>query len=50
MGSWIFMFNCDLLIPFTIIGFGKYFTKFAPIEINAVFGYRTTMSLKNKET
>lgn len=30
--------------------FGKYFMKKAPNEINAMFGYRTSMSMKNKET
>lgn len=50
MGFWIFMLIMDLLIPFTMIGFGKYFLKKAPNEINAVFGYRTAMSMKNKET
>lgn len=35
---------------FTMIGFGMYFLKTAPKEINAVFGYRTAMSMKNKET
>ena len=50
MGFWIFMLVMDLLIPFTMIGFGRYFLKQAPKEINMIFGYRTTMSMKNKET
>lgn len=50
MGFWIFMLLMDLLIPLTMIGFGKYFLKKAPKNINAVFGYRTSMSMKNKET
>ncbi len=50
MGFWIFMLVMDLLIPFTLIGFGKYFLKTAPKEINTIFGYRTTMSMKNKDT
>ena len=50
MGFWIFMLIMDLLIPLTMIGFGKYFLKTAPKEINALFGYRTTMSMKNKDT
>jgi len=50
MGFWVFMLVMDLLIPFTMIGFGKYFIKKAPKEINRVFGYRTPMSMKNKET
>lgn len=50
MGFWIFMFIMDLLIPLTMIGFGRYFLKSAPKEINVIFGYRTTMSMKNKDT
>lgn len=44
------MLIMDLLIPVTMIGFGRYFMKNAPKEINAVFGYRTSMSMKNKDT
>jgi len=33
-----------------MIIFGARFEKKVPKEINAVFGYRTTMSMKNKET
>ena len=50
MGFWLFMLTMDLLIPFTMIGFGKYFLKKVPKEINMIFGYRTAMSMKNKET
>lgn len=50
MGFWIFMLIMDLLLPFTMIGFGRYFMKKAPKEINLVFGYRTSMSMKNKDT
>lgn len=50
MGFWIFVLIMDLLIPCVMIGFGKYFMKKAPNEINAMFGYRTSMSMKNKET
>ena len=49
MGFWIFMLIMDLLIPLTMIGFGRYFIKKAPKEINGVFGYRTSMSMKNKD-
>ena len=34
MGFWIFMLIMDLLIPFTMIGFGKMFLKKAPDQIN----------------
>ena len=27
MGFWIFMLIMDLLLPFTMIGFGRYFMK-----------------------
>lgn len=50
MGFWIFMMIMDLLIPLTMIGFGKYFSEKAPKEINDAFGYRTSMSMKNKDT
>ena len=50
MGFWIFMVIMDLLIPFTMIGFGRYFLKKAPQNINNVFGYRTFMSMKNENT
>ena len=50
MGFWVFMLVMDLLIPLTMIGFGRYFTKRVPKEINAVFGYRTSMSMKSKDT
>lgn len=50
MGFWVFMLLMDLMIPLTMIGFGRYFMKNAPKEINAVFGYRTPMSMKNEDT
>jgi len=50
IGFWIFMLIMDLLIPVSMIGFGSFFIKNAPREINFLFGYRTPMSMKNKET
>lgn len=50
MSFWFFMFIMNLLVPLTMIIFGKYFSKSAPENINGVFGYRTPMSMKNKET
>ncbi len=50
MMFWAFMIIMDLLVPLTMIFFGSRFEKNAPKEINAAFGYRTTMSMKNKET
>ena len=50
MGFWIFMLLMDLLVPLTMVGFGKLFMTKSPQDINTVFGYRTTMSMKNKDT
>ena len=50
IGFWIFMLLMDLLTPLTMIGFGRLFLTKAPEKINATFGYRTTMSMKNKDT
>ena len=50
MGFWIFMLVMNLLIPIMMISFGKYFMKSAPGSINIVFGYRTSMSMKNQDT
>lgn len=33
-----------------MIGFGRLFRNSSPAEINSFYGYRTTMSMKNKET
>ena len=50
MGFWIFMLIMDMMIPLIMIGFGKLFLNRAPKEINPVYGYRTSMSMKNKDT
>ena len=50
MGFWSFMLVIDLLIPLTMIGFGRLFLQKTPTDINALFGYRTSMSMKNAET
>ena len=50
MGFWIYMLFMDLLLPFIMIGFGRNCMKKTPNEINTVFGYRTPMSTKNKDT
>lgn len=47
---WLFMLVMDLLIPLMMIVFGKIFMKKSPRSINPVFGYRTTMSMKNRDT
>ena len=50
MGFWIFMLVMDLLIPVTMVFIGKRFQKKPPKEINGIYGYRTAMSMKRKET
>lgn len=50
MGFWIFMLSMDLLTPLVMLGFGKMFLSGNPKEINFAFGYRTSMSVKNKDT
>jgi len=50
MGFWIYMVIIVLLIPITMLCFGKRFINKPPEDINCVFGYRTTMSMKNKDT
>lgn len=50
MEFWIFMLIMDLFLPFTMVGLGIFFMKKAPNKINAVFGYRTSMSMKNRDT
>ena len=50
MGFWIFMLAMGLLFPAIIILFGSMFMKSAPKKINYIFGYRTDMSMKNRNT
>lgn len=50
MGYWVFMVTMEMLIPAVMIGFGTLFIKRSPKDINMFFGYRTLMSMKNKET
>lgn len=50
MQFWFFMFMMSLLIPVSMIILGRLFIRSAPKKINSVFGYRTSMSMKNKET
>lgn len=50
MGFWIWMFIVAILCPTIMIVAGLYFRKSTPKKINAIFGYRTTMSMKNKDT
>ena len=50
MGNWFMMLGFNLLIPAIMLGAGKLFLKKAPKNINWIFGYRTTMSMKNEDT
>lgn len=50
MGFWIYMLAMDLLFPVIMVVMGRYFMKKAPKEINYIFGYRTNMSMKNRDT
>lgn len=50
MGLEIFLFVCNLLIPMIMLFFGMIFRKHGPKNINVIYGYRTTRSMKNKET
>ena len=50
MGFLIFMLCTVLLVPLIMLFFGFYFKNKSPKEINSLFGYRTTMSMKNKDT
>lgn len=50
MAFWIFMLFTGLLFPGIMLVMGRVFTKSAPKEINCFYGYRTNMSMKNKDT
>ena len=50
MAFWTFTLAMDLLIPLMMIGFGRLFLTRPPRKINALFGYRTSMSMKNQDT
>lgn len=47
---WLWMLAIDLLIPLTMIGFGRKFMAGGPKEINEIYGYRTPMSRRNRDT
>lgn len=44
------MLIIDLLIPLAMTVFGRLFLNKTPKDINAIFGYRTSMSMKNADT
>ncbi len=46
----IFLSVMSMLIPFTMILIGVYWKHHAPKRVNWIYGYRSTMSMKNEET
>ena len=50
LAMWIFMLVCNLLIPASMIGFGRMMEKNPSGAIDSSFGYRTKRSMKNQET
>ena len=50
MNIWIYLLITTLTIPSIMIGIGSYFTKKPPTKINTIYGYRTSMSMKNQNT
>ena len=50
LAMWVFMLVMNLLIPATMIGFGRMMEKKTPREINSIYGYRTSRSMKNQDT
>lgn len=50
MGFWICMFICNSIIPILMLVFGRIMWKHTPKEINDIYGYRTSRSMKNMDT
>lgn len=49
-GFWVFMLFMSSFLPLTMIAFGIHFVRHAPKEINSLYGYRTSRSMKSRET
>ncbi len=47
---WIFMFICDLLCPLIMLIAGVFMRRGGTKEVNHWCGYRTEMSMKNRDT
>lgn len=47
---YIFLFCMVLLTPAVMAAAGKLWTKRPPKEVNDIYGYRTAMSMKNRDT
>lgn len=50
MGFWFAMLTAGLLTPAIMLLFGWMFMNNPPQNINGVYGYRTAMSMKNRDT
>ena len=50
LAMWVFMLVMNLLIPATMIGFGRMMEKNPSGVVDSSFGYRTKRSMKNQET
>ena len=50
MGFWIFMVCGIVMIPFMMILFGYIFKNNPPKDINSIYGYRTSMAMKNMDS
>lgn len=50
MWFWWFTMGCNLIIPIILIIAGRMMWKHCPQKINAIYGYRTTRSMKNMDT
>ena len=50
MGMWIYLTLISLLVPGILAAIGSIFRNSAPADINPIYGYRSTMSMKNQDT
>ena len=50
LGYWVFMLVMFLIMPITMIVFGRLFSNDVPKDINHTFGYRTKRSMMNTDT
>ena len=50
MGFWLYCTAMCLLVPAVMLYFGWRFLNRPPQKINALYGYRTSRSMKNQQT
>ena len=50
LAMWVFMLVMNLLIPASMIGFGRMMEKNPSGVVDSSFGYRTKRSMKNQDT